>query len=53
MANIYWKDIKSSQKVKENRGGWTIGRNLVFWHGQEAGKAQTWLRKRALKDSKK
>ena len=46
MGMIYWKDaLKKGYKIKGTKTGWIAGNRNVFWHGQEAAKAQAALRK--------
>lgn len=52
--NIFWTDIPKSAKVKDLGASYLAiladgTRALVYWTGNDAGKAQAWLRMRATK----
>ena len=49
MKNIYWKDITSTDKVKDCGNHFKVGDQCVFWHGQESIQAQRFLNAKSKK----
>lgn len=48
MPVIYWKNLKSSHKVKDVGFRWETGSGLtIYWHGKEAREAQLYLKRRS------
>lgn len=51
MGNVYWRDIKPSDKVslvgKKGERSYRVNGNTVFWHGYESRDAQLFLKQKA------
>ena len=53
LGNIYWRDITPKDTVIETKTGYLVikkdGTELVpYWHGEEAGTAQSWLKNQTI-----